>query len=234
MADREPASARTISIHDGTPRPWAQAGACLAQAPTYWLATARPGGRPHLVPVLGVWVDGAPHFVANPSSRKARNLAANARCVIAVSGDGLDVVIEGEATQMHDQPTLRRVAEAYASKYDWHVTRARRCLSRHARSAHRRPTPLPGVPGRARPRLRLRHKRARPLHPLALPAQPHPPQMILIPGGPQGPGAWLHCWLHAERLSASSWSCPSFSQLPSPWPCPLCPGSRSDRAAAWP
>src|SRR6266487_2038767 len=122
MADREPASARTISIDDGTPRPWAQAGACLAQAPTYWLATVRPGGRPHLVPVLGVWADGAPHFVANTGSRKAQNLASNAHCVIAVSGDGLDVVIEGEAAQIHDEPTLVRVAEAYASKYDWHVT----------------------------------------------------------------------------------------------------------------
>jgi nitroimidazol reductase NimA-like FMN-containing flavoprotein (pyridoxamine 5'-phosphate oxidase superfamily) len=122
MADREPASARTISIDDGPPRPWAQARACLAQAPTYWLATVRPDGRPHLVPVLGVWVDGAPHFVANTSSRKAQNLAASAHCVISVSGDGLDVVIEGEATQIHDQPTLRRVAEAYASKYNWHVT----------------------------------------------------------------------------------------------------------------
>jgi hypothetical protein len=51
MADREPASARTISIDDGTPRPWAQARVCLAQAPTHWLATVRPDGRPHLVPV---------------------------------------------------------------------------------------------------------------------------------------------------------------------------------------
>lgn len=43
--------------------------------PCYWLATVRRDGRPHVVPVLAVFVDGALHFVASPGSRKAHNFA---------------------------------------------------------------------------------------------------------------------------------------------------------------
>jgi hypothetical protein len=42
-----------------TPTPWARAGAILEAVPaTYWLATVRPDGAPHVRPVLAVWVDG--------------------------------------------------------------------------------------------------------------------------------------------------------------------------------
>ena len=67
---------------------------------TCWLATARPDGRPHLMPVIAFWIDGALHIVAGEGTRKARNLAADGRCVIGTSSTrlpSLDLVVEGRA-----------------------------------------------------------------------------------------------------------------------------------------
>lgn len=77
--------------------PWSQARERLARADGYWLATVRPTGLPHLVPVLGVWVDEALYFAASPASRKARNVAHDQHCVVAARQEDLDLVIEGTA-----------------------------------------------------------------------------------------------------------------------------------------
>ncbi len=37
---------------------WPDVEARLVTATAYWLATVRPGGRPHVVPRWGGWVDG--------------------------------------------------------------------------------------------------------------------------------------------------------------------------------
>ena len=79
-----------------------------------WLATVRPDGRPHLMPVLVFWMDGAPHFVAGEGTRKGRNLAADGRCVIGTESRGLpslDIVVEGRATPLADADAVRRIAE---------------------------------------------------------------------------------------------------------------------------
>jgi hypothetical protein len=94
----------------------------LEEAGTYWLATVHPDGRPHVMPVLAVWVDGRLHFTSNAAARKARNLARSPRCVITVGSPALDLVVEGEAATVRNEAELRRVAGVYASKYGWHVT----------------------------------------------------------------------------------------------------------------
>jgi hypothetical protein len=72
---------------------------CLAnpeEQRTSWLATTRPDGRPHLMPVIAFWIDGAIHVVAGEGTRKARNLASDGRCVIATSSTtlpSLDIVV---------------------------------------------------------------------------------------------------------------------------------------------
>jgi hypothetical protein len=106
----KPASAETISSDGGPPRQWAETRMHLERSSTYWLATMRPEGGHHLVPVLAVWVDGALHFAASDTTRKAKDLEADSRCVLAVAGDGLDLVVEGRAAQVSDEATLRRVA----------------------------------------------------------------------------------------------------------------------------
>ena len=51
----------------------------------YWLATVSPDGRPHVRPILGLWLDGAFYFITAETTRKGRNLAADSRCAIASS-----------------------------------------------------------------------------------------------------------------------------------------------------
>ncbi len=123
MAGKEPVSAQPYNAAETRPLPtWPEAGGRLEGADFYWLATVRPDGRPHVAPVLAVWADGALHFVAGSSSRKARNLARASRCVITVDSGALHLVVEGEAAKVSDKATPHRVAEAYASKYGWRAT----------------------------------------------------------------------------------------------------------------
>jgi hypothetical protein len=111
--------ATPISTDDATVKPWSQARALLESAPKVWLSTVRPDGRPHVMPVLLVWVDDAPHFTTRPSSRKGRNLARNSHCVLTVASEDLDLVVEGSAIRTADQAELARVAAAFQSKYGW-------------------------------------------------------------------------------------------------------------------
>jgi nitroimidazol reductase NimA-like FMN-containing flavoprotein (pyridoxamine 5'-phosphate oxidase superfamily) len=63
---------------------WAAARERLVGGDTYLLTTVRPDARPHVVPVLAVWLDGALHFNTGRTARKARNLADNPHCAITV------------------------------------------------------------------------------------------------------------------------------------------------------
>jgi general stress protein 26 len=117
----EPSADLSPFSSDGaTPTAWTQAREDLRLAEVYWLSTVRPDGRPHVTPLLGIWLDGAMYFCTGPSERKAQNLAANPRCILTTGRndlDGLDVVVEGEATAVHDTAELGRVADTYESKY---------------------------------------------------------------------------------------------------------------------
>jgi len=123
MPDKLPVTAEQYLAADSRPQTtWADVRRRLAEARTYWLATVRPDGRPHVMPLLAVWLDGALHFVASGTSRKARNLALSPRCVVTASDPALDLVLEGKAVKVRDEARLHRLAEAYASKYGWPVT----------------------------------------------------------------------------------------------------------------
>ena len=49
---------------------WSRARAELANAEVYWLSTVRPDGRPHVTPLLGVWLNGALYFCTGPDEHK--------------------------------------------------------------------------------------------------------------------------------------------------------------------
>jgi nitroimidazol reductase NimA-like FMN-containing flavoprotein (pyridoxamine 5'-phosphate oxidase superfamily) len=99
--------------------PWSWAGERLSQAHNYWLATTRPDGRPHAVPVWGIWLDDAFYFSTGTRSRKARNLAANARCVVCPENAAEAVILEGVAEEETDPKVLALFKDAYDRKYDW-------------------------------------------------------------------------------------------------------------------
>ena len=120
----EGAPDRTESLlEDGAETaPWEMAQERLAnpeQSRTCWLATTRPDGRPHLMPVIGFWIDGAMHVVAGEGTQKARNIAADGRCVIATGSTtlpSLDIVIEGRADALTDDDAVRHIAEVLKEK----------------------------------------------------------------------------------------------------------------------
>ena len=112
---------RGFSAEDATPTPWADVKRRLDDADIAWLSTVRPDGRPHVTPVIFVWLDGAVYVTTGPDERKAKNLASNAHCVLTTGcntlEDGLDVVIEGEALRVTEPTPLHNVAGAFAAKY---------------------------------------------------------------------------------------------------------------------
>lgn len=120
-AATEPTVEHILTAEDGPAASWADARERLAKSSMYWVATEHPDGRPHVRPVLAVWVDGALHTTSSPTARKSKNLARNSQCVITASCDDLDLVVEGTATKVSEEAKLERVAEAYRSKYDWPV-----------------------------------------------------------------------------------------------------------------
>jgi len=126
MADNAKEPATELHAQYSSPgasaTPWAEGRRELEGAQIYLLATVRPDGRPHVTPLLAIWMDGALYFCTGPGERKAKNLAHNAHCVITTGCnllEGLDVVVEGEAVQVRDEATLQSLAALYASKYGW-------------------------------------------------------------------------------------------------------------------
>jgi nitroimidazol reductase NimA-like FMN-containing flavoprotein (pyridoxamine 5'-phosphate oxidase superfamily) len=123
MAVREPVTELDpgYSSPGATATEWRRGRGELEKAEVYWLATVRPDGRPHVTPLLAVWVDEALYFTTGPQERKAGNLAGNPHCVLLTGRnslhEGLDVVVEGDAERVRDDARLRRIAGAVAAKY---------------------------------------------------------------------------------------------------------------------
>jgi nitroimidazol reductase NimA-like FMN-containing flavoprotein (pyridoxamine 5'-phosphate oxidase superfamily) len=77
MTGPEPKSASLIAADASTALPWEVVRDLLKDARLYWLATVHPTGRPHVRPVLAVWVDGALYSTSTRTSRKGQNLTAD-------------------------------------------------------------------------------------------------------------------------------------------------------------
>jgi nitroimidazol reductase NimA-like FMN-containing flavoprotein (pyridoxamine 5'-phosphate oxidase superfamily) len=82
----------------------------------YWIATTRPDGRSHVMPVGIVWNDGKFYLVTGAGTQKGQNLARDPRCTVTVAAPGVDVVAEGEATIIRDEAELARIATLFV---DW-------------------------------------------------------------------------------------------------------------------
>ncbi len=120
MTAREPTAERMTGA--GTALDWATVSDGLTRAKSFWLATVRPDGRPHLRPLICVWLDDALHVCSNPAARKAKNVAAGSAAAIGTSCEKFDVVVEGPAARVTDVAALRRIAAALRDKYSWPVT----------------------------------------------------------------------------------------------------------------
>jgi nitroimidazol reductase NimA-like FMN-containing flavoprotein (pyridoxamine 5'-phosphate oxidase superfamily) len=101
---------------------WEDTLKALEGAELFWITTVRADGRPHVTPLVAVWVDGAIHFCTGDTEVKYRNLTANPHVVMTTGCNGwdggLDVVVEGTAARTTDHGTLARLAEAWHTKWD--------------------------------------------------------------------------------------------------------------------
>jgi nitroimidazol reductase NimA-like FMN-containing flavoprotein (pyridoxamine 5'-phosphate oxidase superfamily) len=104
--------------------PWPEIERRLTVSHDYWVATVRPDGRPHVMPVWGVWFDGRLWFSSGLRSRKARNLAAEPRCTITTDQAQDPVVLDGLAEQMVDADGIAAFLAAMNGKYDAGMTAA--------------------------------------------------------------------------------------------------------------
>src|SRR5918998_3963949 len=112
-----------------TPPPWAAIERLLVDAQLYWIITVRTDGRPHAVPLVGVWHDGTFAFCTGADEQKQRNLDGNRRVAVTTGSTGAngwasgkDLVVEGEAVRVTDADELQTLAAAWFDKYgeDWH------------------------------------------------------------------------------------------------------------------
>ena len=115
--ERTPTRERSLGEDDAKTTSWDLARERLAhpEVPrTSWLATTRPDGQPHLMPVNTFWIDDALHMVVGEGTRKGRDLEADGRCVVGFSSTKLpsiDLVVEGHAVPLTDEGAVRRVAQ---------------------------------------------------------------------------------------------------------------------------
>lgn len=125
MSEVEPIAhlVEEFSDPDATALPWSDVVAVLESSEMYWLSTVRSNGRPHVAPLPAMWLDGKLHFCTGAHEQKARNIEANADCVITTGTNsyrsGLDVVVEGRAERVSDNGTLVRLAPMWKDKLDW-------------------------------------------------------------------------------------------------------------------
>ena len=109
----------TLDAEKGTGLlPWSWARERLERSHDYWVATVRPDGRPHVMPVWGVWMDDALWFSSSRRSRKTRNLAANPHCSIATDNAYEPVVMEGGAVLIDDLATIGSFVAEINRKYE--------------------------------------------------------------------------------------------------------------------
>ena len=117
MADREPTEIKNLDRYGSAELPWSRPRDLLAASASantsFFLGTVRPDGRPHAAAVGALWHDGDLYIVSGAETRKSRNLAANPACTISVGLEGIDLILEGEASRVTDQPTLEALARQY-------------------------------------------------------------------------------------------------------------------------
>jgi general stress protein 26 len=102
--------------------PWEETRRALETAELFWISTVRADGRPHVTPLVAVWLDEALHFSTGATEQKAVNLRGNPHVALTTGCNGwesgLDVTVEGDAVQVTDDSALRRLATAWATKWD--------------------------------------------------------------------------------------------------------------------
>lgn len=101
-----------------TTLPWPEVRARLEAAPAYWLSTARPDGRPHVVPLDGIWVDDVWWYGGAPDTVHIRTVQSNPQAVMHLPDPMQAVIVEGVVRRVSPTEELaRRMADVANEKY---------------------------------------------------------------------------------------------------------------------
>ena len=115
-----------FSSEDARATAWADAQRELEHAQVYWLSTVRADGRPHVTPLIAVWLDGVAVLLHRTDGAEGQEhrpqpaLRDHDRHQRHRQGPRRGG--RGRCGAVDDDDELRRVAEAYETKYgtDWH------------------------------------------------------------------------------------------------------------------
>jgi pyridoxamine 5'-phosphate oxidase-like protein len=100
--------------------PWSWAEERLVACRNYFVASVKPDGRPHVMPVWGAWVHGMFVFSTAITSVKSKNLLANPGCVVTVDDGHEAVIVEGEA-KIVEKDEIPDFFDEYLRKYEYKI-----------------------------------------------------------------------------------------------------------------
>lgn len=92
----------------------------LKTEPNLWLASVRKDGRPHLVPIWFVWLNGCFYICTARRSVKARNILTVPFVSVALENGTQPVVAECRA-QALAPPYDPAVVQAFKDKFEWNI-----------------------------------------------------------------------------------------------------------------
>jgi hypothetical protein len=99
---------------------WSVVRERLEAAERYWLVTTRPDGRPHVIPIDGVWLDDRWYFGGAPATVSMRNIERNQEIAVHLEDTTQAVIVEGIAERFVPSPEdAARLAEASNAKYGY-------------------------------------------------------------------------------------------------------------------
>ena len=118
----------------------------LEEEPVVWLSTVGEDGAPHLVPTWFSWDGTAIHVVSKAGARKARNIAADDRVMLALGDaeDDFDVGMLRATAEILPSPTPLGLPAGFAAKYAERIAELGLTPAQFARAyaAHIRITPV--------------------------------------------------------------------------------------------
>jgi hypothetical protein len=127
-AEKTPKPSRIATPGYGFPKgtkgllAWSWAKQRLKKSHNYWITTVRPNGSPHTMVVWGLWQDGNFLFSTGSNSRKTRNLAENANCIVCTEDAHEAVIVEGKA-EIADVSMRRKFLSVCERKYKFDLSK---------------------------------------------------------------------------------------------------------------
>ena len=97
---------------------WAVVRVNLERAKAYWLATCRADGRPHVVPVDGLWLDDVWYYGGASEAVHVRTVLLNPDVVMHLPDPHRSVIVEGRVRPARpDTGLARRLLDVPHEKY---------------------------------------------------------------------------------------------------------------------